>query len=177
MARDGVWPVWQGVWLSSFILFPLGAFITYKAINDSALFNADAYRNFYIRLFGERAAMPLEELYKAYNRNVKYGLLAFAGCVLFLLMHFLTKGFLSNMTAVLASISGIIYLVLFSEFVRERYEFYKKAQQKIRITVKEIAFVLTIGLFFYFVLYLYYKNRMANIIAENESKMSTVQNI
>lgn len=177
MARDGVWPVWQGVWLSSFILFPLGAFITYKAINDSALFNADAYRNFYIRLFGERAAMPLEELYKAYNRNVKYGLLALAGCVLFLLMHFLTKGFLSNMTAVLASISGIIYLVLFSEFVRERYEFYKKAQQKIRITVKEIAFVLTIGLFFYFVLYLYYKNRMANIIAENESKMSAVQNI
>ncbi len=43
MARDGVWEVWQGVWLSSFILFPLGVFITYKAINDSALFNTEAY--------------------------------------------------------------------------------------------------------------------------------------
>jgi len=43
MARDGVWEVWQGVWLSSFVLFPLGAFITYKAINDSALFNPEAY--------------------------------------------------------------------------------------------------------------------------------------
>lgn len=43
MARDGVWPVWQGVWLSSFILFPLGVFITYKAINDSTLFNPEAY--------------------------------------------------------------------------------------------------------------------------------------
>lgn len=43
MARDGVWEVWQGVWLSSFILFPLGGFLTYKAMNDSDLFNPEAY--------------------------------------------------------------------------------------------------------------------------------------
>lgn len=43
MARDGVWDVWQGVWLSSFILFPLGGFLTYKAMNDSDLFNPEAY--------------------------------------------------------------------------------------------------------------------------------------
>jgi lipopolysaccharide export system permease protein len=35
MARDGVWPVWEGVWLSSAILFPLGVFLTYKAATDS----------------------------------------------------------------------------------------------------------------------------------------------
>jgi lipopolysaccharide export system permease protein len=34
MARDGVWDAWQGVWLSSFVLFPLGCFLTYKAMND-----------------------------------------------------------------------------------------------------------------------------------------------
>jgi lipopolysaccharide export system permease protein len=45
MARDGVWDAWQGVWLSSFVLFPLGCFLTYKAMNDSALLNIDAYRN------------------------------------------------------------------------------------------------------------------------------------
>ncbi len=46
MARDGKVAVWQGVWLSSAILLPLGFFVTYKAVNDSAVFNADAYKNF-----------------------------------------------------------------------------------------------------------------------------------
>lgn len=46
MARDGKVAVWQGVWLSSSILLPLGFFVTYKAVNDSAVFNADAYKNF-----------------------------------------------------------------------------------------------------------------------------------
>jgi len=34
MARQGVWPVWQGIWMSSFLLVILGGFITHKAIND-----------------------------------------------------------------------------------------------------------------------------------------------
>ncbi len=45
MARDGALPVWQGMWLSSAILLPLGIFVTYKAVNDSGVFNADAYKN------------------------------------------------------------------------------------------------------------------------------------
>ena len=52
LARDGRWPVWQGVWLSSAVLLPLGIFLTKKAIDDSAVFNADAYRNFFRRLLG-----------------------------------------------------------------------------------------------------------------------------
>jgi lipopolysaccharide export system permease protein len=52
MARDGVWIVWQGMWLSSFALFPLGVFLTYKAMNDSALFNPEAYGNFFRRILG-----------------------------------------------------------------------------------------------------------------------------
>jgi len=51
LARDGVWLVWQGVWLSSFILFPLGVFLTYKALNDSALFNPEAYGKYFRKLF------------------------------------------------------------------------------------------------------------------------------
>lgn len=50
MARDGVWDVWQGIWLSSFVLLPLGIFLTYKAMNDSALFNTEAYGNFIRKL-------------------------------------------------------------------------------------------------------------------------------
>lgn len=53
MARDGRLEVWEGIWLSSAVLLPLGLFFTYKAVNDSALFNADAYRKFFRRLSGK----------------------------------------------------------------------------------------------------------------------------
>lgn len=50
MARDGQMAVWEGIWLSSAILLPLGIFFTYKAVNDSVLFNPEVYataiRNF-----------------------------------------------------------------------------------------------------------------------------------
>ena len=52
LARDGRWPVWQGMWLSSAVLLPLGVFLTKKAVNDSAVFNPDAYRNFFRRITG-----------------------------------------------------------------------------------------------------------------------------
>jgi lipopolysaccharide export system permease protein len=51
MARDGIWEAWQGMWLSSFALFPLGVFLTYKAMNDSALFNPEAYGKFIRKIF------------------------------------------------------------------------------------------------------------------------------
>lgn len=43
MAREGLWPVWCGIWLSSSILLPIGIFLTYKAATDSALLNPDAW--------------------------------------------------------------------------------------------------------------------------------------
>ncbi|MBD5213774.1 MAG: YjgP/YjgQ family permease [Bacteroidales bacterium] len=54
MARDDKMIVWQGIWLSSMVLFPLGIFFTYKAVNDSGVFNFDAYKNFFARLTGRR---------------------------------------------------------------------------------------------------------------------------
>ncbi len=52
MARDGRLEVWEGMWLSSAVLLPLGVFFTYKAVNDSAVFNKDAYINFFRKVFG-----------------------------------------------------------------------------------------------------------------------------
>lgn len=43
--KDGALPAFIGVWLSSYILFPIAIFLTYKSTNDSALLNADAYKN------------------------------------------------------------------------------------------------------------------------------------
>ncbi len=55
MARDGRWPVWAGMWLSSVVLAPLGVYVTWKAMNDSSVFDKDAYMNFFRRLFGVRS--------------------------------------------------------------------------------------------------------------------------
>lgn len=54
LARDGRLEVWEGMWLSSAVLLPLGIFFTYKAVNDSAVFNRDAYVNFFRRVLGLR---------------------------------------------------------------------------------------------------------------------------
>lgn len=60
MARDGRILVWEGIWLSSAILLPLGIFFTYKAVNDSAVFNKDAYMNFFRRMIGSNMARHLK---------------------------------------------------------------------------------------------------------------------
>jgi lipopolysaccharide export system permease protein len=54
MARQGVWPIWQGMWLSSFILLALGIFLTYKAVNDSVMFNSEVWVNFFKRIIGKK---------------------------------------------------------------------------------------------------------------------------
>lgn len=61
MAQDGVWPIWQGMWLSSFVLFPLGVFLTYKAMNDSALFNAEAYGKYIRKILQIRPQANIKE--------------------------------------------------------------------------------------------------------------------
>ncbi len=60
MARDGHWWVWQGIWLSSAVLLPLGLLLTSKAVNDSAVINPDAYLNFFRRITGMHQVRKLE---------------------------------------------------------------------------------------------------------------------
>ena len=54
MARGGMWAIWFGKGLATAVLTPLAIFFTYKANNDSVVFNIDVYRNFFQRLFGLR---------------------------------------------------------------------------------------------------------------------------
>ncbi len=42
-AREMIWEVNTGMWVSSFILLPLGVFLSYKATTDSVILNADFY--------------------------------------------------------------------------------------------------------------------------------------
>ncbi len=54
MAREDEWTVWFGKWISTMVLAPLAVFFTYKANKDSTVFNMDAYRLFFMKVFGLR---------------------------------------------------------------------------------------------------------------------------
>lgn len=64
LARDGQVAVWEGTWLSSMVLLPLGIFLTYKAVHDSAVFNADSYLRLWRIATGKnkRAALTVKEV-------------------------------------------------------------------------------------------------------------------
>lgn len=44
-AREGVMHPWEGMWLSSVILLPVGIFLSYKSVTDSSLFDTGFYIN------------------------------------------------------------------------------------------------------------------------------------
>lgn len=61
MARQGIWEVYQGMWLSSAVLFPFGIFLTWKAVTDSSVFRSESYlktleqlKTHFTRLFASR---------------------------------------------------------------------------------------------------------------------------
>ena len=50
MAKEMVIEPFQGMWMATAVLFPLGIFFTYKATTDSAMFNIDSYFGFFKKL-------------------------------------------------------------------------------------------------------------------------------
>jgi len=50
-SRESVNSIWQGVWFSTFIFLPAGIFLTYKAANDSVVFNISSYGEFFKKIF------------------------------------------------------------------------------------------------------------------------------
>lgn len=53
LANDGAITPFIGAFISTFVLFPMGAFLTWKSTKDSALFNADSYKAFFVKLFSK----------------------------------------------------------------------------------------------------------------------------
>lgn len=47
MAREGIMTAFEGMWLSSSVLLPVGIFLTYKAAVDATLFNTEEYLKAY----------------------------------------------------------------------------------------------------------------------------------
>jgi lipopolysaccharide export system permease protein len=55
-AKDGNLSPVIGMWISVIILTPIGLFLSYKAANDSVLFDLEAYKLFFNRLVKKRHA-------------------------------------------------------------------------------------------------------------------------
>ena len=49
-SKEGAWIPFVGMWFSTFILVPVGVFLTYKAVHDSQLFNKEYYVRLWRRL-------------------------------------------------------------------------------------------------------------------------------
>ena len=58
MARDDNWTVWFGKLLGTAVLSPIAIFFTYKANNDSVVFNVDLYKSLMMRMLGLRQKRP-----------------------------------------------------------------------------------------------------------------------
>ena len=50
LARDGAVGPFHGVFISSYILFPTGLYLTWKAVNDSSVFNMDAIKSIFKKI-------------------------------------------------------------------------------------------------------------------------------
>lgn len=64
MARDGHAAVWFGVWLSTMVMAPLGIFVTYKAMNDSSVFDPDKIKLVFNKVLRrrEKRSLTLKEV-------------------------------------------------------------------------------------------------------------------
>ena len=74
-ARDGVWNPVLGGWISSAALLPLGFFLTYKAVNDSAIFNSEAYMMFFKKYLYPKSLIRFIKLRFHKSKNRSHGLI------------------------------------------------------------------------------------------------------
>lgn len=53
-AKEEVWPPFTGMWLSTFVFLPIGAFLTFKATSDSKLLEMDFYLSPFKKLISRK---------------------------------------------------------------------------------------------------------------------------
>lgn len=63
--RAGLLPAWQGMWIASMILLPVGVFLTRKATLDSPLLDMESWNRFMKKIFPEK-------IEKWVNRNLRF---------------------------------------------------------------------------------------------------------
>lgn len=65
LARDGAVSASTGAFISAYVLAPIGLFLTWKAVNDSAIFDTDQFKSWYRRLVSKvkRIFRPVRIVY------------------------------------------------------------------------------------------------------------------
>jgi lipopolysaccharide export system permease protein len=58
-AREDVWEMTSGMWFSTFVFLPVGIWLTYKAVTDSAIMSAETYTNFLKKFLPEKMITKL----------------------------------------------------------------------------------------------------------------------
>lgn len=73
MAKTGEWEISFGIWFSSAVLTPIGAFLTYKANNDSAMFSIEGYtlpiKRLVAKIKGKLGAKPVQVQIEQENKE------------------------------------------------------------------------------------------------------------
>lgn len=59
-AREDVWQMFNGMWFSSFIFFPIGVWLSYKAGTDSAIMTSETYSKIFNKLGLEKLFAKLK---------------------------------------------------------------------------------------------------------------------
>jgi len=72
MSREGIWTAFEGMWLSSFVLLPIGIFLTYKSAVDATLFNPEQYLKIVTDLKQKYNQVVRKRVGKKANKNIEY---------------------------------------------------------------------------------------------------------
>lgn len=67
--RAGLLPAWQGAWVASMILLPVGVFLTRKATLDSPLLDMESWNRLIKKIFPERAEKWVNKNLKVWNSD------------------------------------------------------------------------------------------------------------
>lgn len=70
-AKNGAMQPWFGIWLSSMVLAPIGIWLTWRAVNDSPLFDWDTYKIRFTHLMKKviRRSRPVLEFVKEHRQK------------------------------------------------------------------------------------------------------------
>lgn len=60
-AKTGEMSMWFGMWLSTYIILPLGLFLTYKATSDSPLVDAESWRKYFEKHKGLKVILTVHD--------------------------------------------------------------------------------------------------------------------
>lgn len=76
IGKEGMVPIWMGMWMSSLVLLPIGVIITYKATKDSTVLSLERYTRFLNRvllLAGLVAFLKNSETVQKWRGRLKSG--------------------------------------------------------------------------------------------------------